>query len=209
MNLPFGSTASKNQNGRWIMGNRHSRYEASQKEGTMTAPLTETTSALSKVQASKTIKWSQEGMIAGTWGAATITLWFLLLDVLAGHPLYTPHMLGTALFKGGSGLMSSAHVELSLGMVGAFTTLHWLTFELIGALASLLLALAEHNPNLGFGVLLGFVLSTEGLVGGTMMFAEPVLHALAWQSVFVGNLIATGAMGGYLWRRHASMVIYP
>jgi len=148
-------------------------------------------------------------MIAGTWGAATITLWFLLLDVLAGHPLYTPHMLGTALFKGGSGLMSSAHVELSLGMVGAFTTLHWLTFELIGALASLLLALAEHNPNLGFGVLLGFVLSTEGLVGGTMMFAEPVLHALAWQSVFVGNLIAAGAMGGYLWRRHASMVIYP
>ncbi len=175
----------------------------------MTAPLTETTSALSKVQASKTIKWSQEGMIAGTWGAATITLWFLLLDVLAGHPLYTPHMLGTALFKGGSGLMSSAHVELSLGMLGAFTTLHWLTFELIGALASLLLALAEHNPNLGFGVLLFFVLALGGLVGGTMMIAEPVLHAHAWQSVLVGHLVAAGAMGGYLWRRHAHMVIYP
>jgi hypothetical protein len=172
----------------------------------MTAPLTET---ISKVQASKAIKLSQEGIIAGTCGAATITLWFLLLDVLAGHPLYTPHMLGTALFHGGGGLLPAAPVELSLRIVGAFTALHWLVFEFLGALASVLLVLAEQNPNLGFGVLLGFVLSTEGLMGGTMMFAEPVLHALAWQSVFIGHLVAAGAMGGYLWRRHAHMVIYP
>ncbi len=175
----------------------------------MTAPLTETTSALSKDQASKGITLSQEGLIAGTWGAATITLWFVLLDVWTGHPLSTPNMLGTALFKGGSGLMPSAQVELSLRMVGAFTALHWLAFELIGALASLLLALAEHNPNLGFGVLLFFVLTIGSLVGGAMMFAEPVLHALAWQSVLVGHLVAAVAMGGYLWRRHAHMVIYP
>jgi len=209
MNLPFGNTASKNQNDRWIMGNHHSRYQASQKEGTMTASLTETASALSKVQGSKTIKLSQEGIIAGTCGAATITLWFLLLDVWAGHPLSTPHMLGTALFKGWGGLTPAAHVELSLGIVGAFTALHWLVFELLGVLASVLLALAEHNPYLGFGVLLFFVLATAGLVGGATMFAEPVLHAFAWQSVLVGHHVAAGAMGGYLWRRHAHMVIYP
>ena len=172
----------------------------------MTAPLTETTS---KVQASKAIKLSQEGIMAGTCGAATFTLWFLGLDVLAGHPLYTPTMLGTALFKGWGGMTPAAHVECSLGLVGAFTALHWLVFELLGALAALLLALAESNPNLGFGVLLCFVLSAEGLVGGAMMFAEPVLHALAWQSVLIGHLVAVGAMGGYLWRRHAHMVIYP
>jgi hypothetical protein len=105
--------------------------------------------------------------------------------------------------------MLSAHIELSLSIVGAFTAIHWLAFELIGALASLLLALAEQNPNLGFGVLLFFVLAIEGFVGGAMMFAEPVLHALAWQSVLVGHLVAAVAMGGYLWRRHAHMVIYP
>src|SRR5947209_18455068 len=98
MDPPFGSMTSKNQHGRWIMGNRHSRYDASQKEGTMTAPLTETTATLSKVQAPKALKLSWEGIIAGTWGAATITLWFVLLDVWAGHPLSTPNMLGTALF---------------------------------------------------------------------------------------------------------------
>ena len=172
----------------------------------MTAPLTQTTA---KVQASKALTLSWEGMMAGTCGAATMTLWFVLLDVLAGHPLSTPHMLGTALFTGGGKLMPAAHVEVSLGIVGAFTALHWLVFELIGALASVLLILAEHNPDLGFGVLLCFVLSAEGLVGGVMMVAEPVLHAFAWQSVLIGHLFAAVAMGGYLWRRHAPMVIYP
>jgi hypothetical protein len=55
----------------------------------MTAPLTQTTA---KVQASKALKLSWEGIIAGTCGAATMTLWFLLLDVWAGHPLSTPHI---------------------------------------------------------------------------------------------------------------------
>jgi len=155
------------------------------------------------------IKLSQEGMMAGTWGAATMTLWFLLLNLLAGHPLSTPHRLGTALFHGGGGLLPSAPVAVSLGLVGAFTALYWLVFALMGALASWLLARAEHNPNLGFGVLLGFVLFTGGFVGGAMMVAEPVLQAHAWPSVLLGHLVALGAMGGSLWRRHAQMVIYP
>jgi len=176
----------------------------------MIGQLTKTIAAPPKTRTSAGLALSQEGMIAGTCGAATIALWFLLLDVLAGHPLYTPYMLGMALFKGRSALlMPSAHLKFSLGIVGAFTALHWLAFVLTGAMASLLLALAEHDPNLGFGVLLCFVLSTDGLVGGAMMFAEPVLHALAWQSVLLGHLLAAGAMGGYLWRRHAYMVIYP
>ena len=176
----------------------------------MTAPFTETTSAWPHSQASATIKLYKEGMMAGTCGAATLSLWFFILDMLAGHPLSTPHVLGTALFKtGGWGFVPSARVEFSLGIVVAFTGLHWLVFALIGVLASQLLGLAEHNPNLGFGVLLLFVLFEGGFLGGTMMFAEPVLHALAWPSVLVGNLLAAVAMGGYLWRRHPHMVIYP
>ena len=175
----------------------------------MTAPFTETTSAWPHSQASTTLKLYQEGMMAGTWGAATLSLWFFILDMLAGHPLYTPHVLGTVLFTGGWGGVPSAQGAFSLGIVVAFTSLHWLAFALIGVLASQLLGLAEHNPNLGFGVLLLFILFEGSFLGGAMMFAEPVLHALAWQSVLVGNLFAAVAMGGYLWHRHPSMVIYP
>jgi hypothetical protein len=94
-------------------------------------------------------------------------------------------------------------------MVGAFTATYWLLCVLLGALAARLLALAAQEPNLGFGVLLGFVLATAGLVGGAMLFAEPVLHGLAWPAVGLGHLGAVGAMGGSLWRRHAPLVIYP
>lgn len=175
----------------------------------MRASVTETTATLSKVHASPARTLFQEGLLAGTWGAATMTLWFLLLDVVVGHPLYTPNRLGTALFHGGGGLLPAAHGAVSLGMVGACTATHWLMFVLLGALAAGLLALVEQEPNLGFGVLLGFVLATAGLVAGAMLFAEPVLHGLAWPAVVLGHLGAVGAMGGYLWRRHASLVIYP
>ena len=175
----------------------------------MTAPCTETTSAWPQSQASETIKLYQEGIMAGTCGAATLSLWFLILDMLAGHPLSTPQVLGTALFTGGGGDVPAVQSAFSLGIVVAFTGLHWLAFALMGGLASRLLGLAEHNPNLGFGVLLLFVLCEGGFLGGTLMLAEPVLHALAWQSVLVGNLFAALAMGGYLWRRHPSMVMYP
>ena len=44
----------------------------------MTAPFTETTSAWPPGQASEALTLYQEGMIAGTCGAATIILWFLI-----------------------------------------------------------------------------------------------------------------------------------
>jgi hypothetical protein len=106
-------------------------------------------------------------------------------------------------------LRLTAPGAVSLGLVGAFTATYWLGFALLGALAAWLLARAEHNPNLGFGVLLFLVLATAGLVGGAMLCAEPVLQAHAWPAVLMGTLGAAGAMGGYLWRRHTSMVIYP
>jgi hypothetical protein len=36
-----------------------------------------------------------------------------------------------------------------------------------------------------------------------------VLHALAWPSVLVGNLLAAVVLGGYLWHRHPHMAINP
>src|SRR5262249_56241902 len=40
----------------------------------------------------------QEGLIAGLVGAATVALWFLIIDAIQGRPPYTPTVLGAALF---------------------------------------------------------------------------------------------------------------
>ena len=79
-------------------------------------------------------------------------------------------------------------------MVLVYTWVHGLVFCLIGGVASRLLALAERNLNLGFGILLLFVIFEFGFVGAAFIFAEPVLHALTWPAILIGNLLAAAAM---------------
>lgn len=150
-----------------------------------------------------------EGIRAGLFGAATIAGWFLLLDVLHGRPLYTPTVLGTAVFRGTGALAAPGAIEPSLEMVLSFTWIHTLGFVLLGIAAAWLISLAEREPHYGFGVLLLFALFESGFVVACMLFFEPVLHTLAWQSVVVGNLLAALAMGAVFWRRHRRMTVEP
>jgi hypothetical protein len=150
-----------------------------------------------------------EGIIAGFIGAATIALWFLILDTINGRPFYTPSLLGTALFQRGEGLASPENVPVSLDMTLMYTGVHFLIFCFIGGLASRLLGLAEKNVNVGFGILLLFVVFEVGFIFAALVLAEAVLQALAWPAVLVGNLLAAASMGGYFWRHHPHLVIRP
>jgi hypothetical protein len=90
-----------------------------------------------------------------------------------------------------------------------YTWVHGLAFCVIGGLASKLLELAEHNFSVGFGILLLFVVFEFGFVVAALVFAEPILHALAWPTVLVGNFLAAGAMAVYFWRHHPNLMIEP
>jgi hypothetical protein len=143
-----------------------------------------------------------DGLLAGVAAAVTLAVWFLVVDAVAGRPLRTPTVLGTALFRGGSGLDAPDAVPISLPMILGFTWVHVAVFLLIGLGAAALLALAERNAHLGFGVVLLFVFFEGGYLFGVWMFAQPLLHALAWPTVVVGNLLAAVAMGAvFRWRR--------
>jgi 4-amino-4-deoxy-L-arabinose transferase-like glycosyltransferase len=150
-----------------------------------------------------------EGIVAGLLGAATIAVWFLIVDTIHGQPLHTPTVLGTAVFRGGAGLDHPESLPVSYEMVVAFTWVHGLIFAAIGGVAARLLAFAEHTANVGFGIVLLFVIFEFGFVAVTMVFAEDVLQVLAWPAVLVGNLLAAGAMGAYFWRRHPNLHIEP
>jgi len=150
-----------------------------------------------------------QGIIAGAIGAATIAVWFFIIDVFNGRPFYTPSVLGTALFGRGTGLNQPQVSPISFEMVLSYTWVHGLVFCIIGGIASKLLALAEHNVNLGFGILLLFVVFEFGFVGVGFIFAESILHALAWPAVLVGNLLAALAMTAYFWRHHPNLTIEP
>ena len=181
-----------------------------QTEGNMATSHPDTTKQPVVVsQTEESYRLYQEGIIAGLIGAATIAVWFLIIDALNGRPLYTPTVLGTALFKGGEGLGAPASLPVDLGIVLMFTWVHGLVFIVIGGIASRLLGLAEHNPNIGFGILLLFVVFEFGFVAVNMVFADIVLRALTWQAVLVGNLLAAIAMSIYFWRHHPTLIVNP
>ncbi len=152
----------------------------------------------------------QQGIVSGVLGAATVAIWFFLVDVVSGRPFFfTPNVLGTALFRGGAGLDQPQAMAVSFEMVLVYTWVHGLIFCTIGGLAAKMLALAERDVHAGFGVLLLFVIFEFGFVGAAAIFAEPILHALAWPTVLVGNLLAAAVMTAYFWRRHAGLRIDP
>jgi len=171
---------------------------------------TETNTPLASLSSTEEISnLYQDGIIAGVIGAAVIALWFLIIDTFNGRPLYTPTVLGTALFKGGVGLNTPESLAVNLEAVLMFTWVHGLIFIVIGGIASRLLGVAEHNPNVGFGILLLFVVFEFGFVAVNLAFADTVLHALSWQAVLLGNLLAASSMAGYFWRRHPNLTVNP
>ena len=149
----------------------------------------------------------QEGLIAGLVGAATVALWFLIIDSIQGRPLYTPTVLGAALFHRGAAPWLDAVPNFE--MVLMFTWVHGLAFIVIGGIVARLLAFAEQQSNVGFGILMLFVFFEFGFIVAAMFFAEPILHALAWPAVLVANILAAAAMGGYFWVRHPNLRVQP
>jgi hypothetical protein len=132
----------------------------------------------------------------------------LLLDSAAGRPLYTPTVLGSAIFRRAA-LASPETLSVSMEMVLMFTWIHVLVFAALGGIASRLLAMAERNPSWGFGLLLLFVVFEFGFVAAAALIASPLLRVIPWPSVLAANLLAAAAMSAYFWRRHPQLVVRP
>jgi hypothetical protein len=169
---------------------------------------TPTGATVSTTPEARTTALYQEGLIAGLVGAATVAVCFLIVDALSGRPLYTPTVLGTALFRRGAPIPLT-EVLPDLEMVLMFTWVHGLLFVAIGGIVARLLAVAERQPNLGFGILMLFVFFEFGFIVAAMVFAEPILRALAWPAVLVANMLAAVTMGGYFWLRHPNLRVQP
>jgi hypothetical protein len=151
----------------------------------------------------------QEGILAGILGALTVAGWFLVVDMMHGRPLYTPTVLGTALFGRGVWPATLESLPPSFEMVAMFTWVHLLAFVVIGVVAAHLIAVAERNPSLGFGIVLLFVILEACFTVAAMIVAEPVLRALTWQAILVANFLAAVVIAGYFWLRHPTIQMRP
>jgi len=151
----------------------------------------------------------QEGIVSGVLAAVAVALWFLVFDTLRGQPLYTPSVLGSALFGRGASLAGLESTPVAIDKVLMFTWVHGMVFAALGGIASWLISVAERSPHVGFGIVLLFVIFEAGFIGAALLIAEPILQALTWPAIVIANLLAAAVMAAYLWWRHPALRVEP
>jgi len=143
-----------------------------------------------------------EGLVVGLVGAAAVAAWFFVIDIVTGAPLQTPAALGSAVFLGATG---ASEVTGSAAIIAAYSVLHLGAFGCVGILFAAVARGVERLPSLGFIVLLSAILLEAVTFVVLVAFGGWVLGALSLWSVGVGNLVAVGAMGWWLWRSHPDL----
>jgi hypothetical protein len=144
----------------------------------------------------------RDGFVAGLIGAGAVALWFLIVDLVAGHAFFTPAMLGGAVFWG---LRDPTHVSIAFPTVVGYTMIHVLAFSLVGIVAAFLAYEVELFPNTLFIVAVFFAAFEFGFYIILAVLAHPLLGALTWWNVAIGNAIAAMGMGYFLWRAHPGL----
>ena len=136
------------------------------------------------------------GAITGAIGAAVTAVWFLVLDILAGRPFYTPASLGSALLLGAQ---IPAEVHFTSGIIVAYTFVHLLAFFAVGVALEWLATQLERAPSFWLVSLLALIVLDVLSIGIVGSLASWVLGTVGLWAVFVANLLAVVAMGYRIW----------
>ena len=133
-------------------------------------------------------------------GGSVIAVFFLILDSVAGHPLFTPSLIGTVLLTGADAGMIT---DVRLDMVAYFSVAHFVAFLALGAGVSTMCrwtGLDKTNPVYVTGLVF-LVLTGTFLVAST--FLMPGISAvMGVQWILLANLLTAGSMGVFLHRAH-------
>jgi hypothetical protein len=137
------------------------------------------------------------GGAAGIVAATALALWFLLVDSLEGKPLYTPAFLATV-------LLGREQVQVSAGLVGLYTIVHYLVFTALGIFMAVLLPRVRVAPSILLGAVLGFLLFDIAFYLGLTLTGVDVVDILGWPEVLAGNVIAGIVLMSALRLTHAA-----
>ena len=144
-----------------------------------------------------------DGLFTGMIGAIAVALWFLVLDLAAGRPLFTPALLGTVLLHGGE---AAREVTIAPVEIAAYTAFHFVVFILVGVLLSWLMNLFERFPIMFFVILVVFICLQLAFFGLNLALGAELMGRLRPWTVVVANLLAAAGMAFYQWKRHPSVL---
>ncbi|HEY0527469.1 MAG TPA: hypothetical protein VGD02_01465, partial [Gemmatimonadaceae bacterium] len=117
----------------------------------------------------------REGLITGFIGATAIALWFLVVDLVAGRPFYTPIFLGKGVVSVlGKNMMGDTAFTHVLG----YTIFHYAAFVVVGIVLTVIVHQAERTPAILAGLLVAYVIMTLGFYMIAAAFASSALGRL-------------------------------
>lgn len=141
-----------------------------------------------------------DAFYGGAIGGSAVALVSLVIDAVRFEPLFTPSLLGSALFLG----VDAGEVSrVRLDMVAGFTAIHLMVF---GALGLLMSALVQRLHELAFHPVVVSVIIFVILQGGFMLADAVLLGGVVavigfWWIALV-NLAAGVSMGLFLLNAH-------
>jgi hypothetical protein len=141
-----------------------------------------------------------DGLFTGMIGALAVAAWFLVLDLTAGRPLYTPALLGSVLLHGTGAL--AGPVTIAPLEVAAYTAFHAVAFTVVGITFSYLMTLFERFPIMFFVLLVLFLCLMVGFFAYDAALGARLTGQLQAWTVVVANLLASAGMAFYQWKRH-------
>ena len=143
----------------------------------------------------------RDGPIAGILGAASVAIWFLIVDTIAGRPFYTPTILGEGLLS-----ILGPGTDSAFTQVAAYTIFHFAAFIAIGIIVAVVLRASVRSPAALAGFLILFVALELCFYGLTAVFAQsPRFGGIAWYQAGIANLLAAVVMGRYFLRVHPTV----
>jgi hypothetical protein len=145
----------------------------------------------------------REGIIAGLIGATTVAVWFFVVDLIAGRPLFTPSALGEALMN----VLGPNRGEGALEYVMLYTVFHYAVFIILGTIAVAIIHASDREPSLMAGFVILFVVFQLGFFFFVMLLERSLLGNIAWYQIGAANVLAALLMGRYLVRMHPEIVV--
>jgi hypothetical protein len=143
-----------------------------------------------------------EGTDVGLIGGLAVAVWFLILDIIAGHPFQTPSLLGQVVLFGDP--TPDTH-QLVFGAILFYTAFHFIVFALIGMGLTALVHWGTENSVVRYAFVPVFLVLEFLFWGLLEVLSERTSELFPFWAVVCANTLASLSMGLYLWRRHPDL----
>jgi hypothetical protein len=137
-----------------------------------------------------------DGVYGGLVGASTIALFFLIVDLVQGRPLWSPTVMGAALLEG----IAPASVEtIRLDMVAFYSIIHFATLfafsAALGFVCRRSAMVARHSLVI---VALVFVVLTGVVLVADALFMNGAVAVLGYGPVLIANALTGVSMAVFI-----------